>query len=362
MKIITAYITKTLLLYTLIGLAVLTFVMVSAQMFRAFEMLARGIPPATIVRFILYLIPYMLQFTAPLALLCAAVLVFSRFSADNEITAMRAGGFSLWRIIAPAAVLAVLLTGVCLYLQLHVSPEYNYRARQMRQGEAITSAPLAFLEPGRHVELPGYIIYVGGRSDNKISSVQIYEVDDRGELLRDITARHGQVIVDQEAEKIEMILEDAMVTDMESRDRPTHIPMRRITFPLEYARQLDQERLGRGIKLMDLPTLFSHIQIYRERNMRTTPLFIELHNRLALGFSPLAFMLVGIPFAIRTRRSETSIGLLASVGLAMFFYVFVIVSQSLEGSPQYQPELLVWLPNIFYQIGGLAALRKIEKH
>ncbi len=361
MKIITSYIGKSLLGYTAIAIAVLTFVMVSAQLFRAFDMLARGLPLLTIGRFILYLIPYMLQFTAPLAMLCATVLVFSRLSADNEITAMRASGISLWQIIAPAVVLGAALTAGCLYLQLQVSPEYNYRARQMREGEAAMSSPLAFLEPGRHVEFPGYIIYVGDRSQETISSVQIYEVGNAGNLVRDITARHGQVRIDRESEKIEMTLEDAMVTDMEGREQPLHIPMRKITFPLAYAQELNQERLGRSIKRMDLPTLFSHIHIYNERNMKTTPLFIELHNRLAMGLSPLAFLLIGVPFGIRTRRTETSIGLLISVSLAMFFYVFVVFSQSLESYPQYRPELMVWLPNIVYQAGGLLALRRIEK-
>ncbi len=360
MKILSAYIGKSLVGYTAMAIVILTFVMVSAQLFQAFDMLARGMPPSTIARFIFYVTPYMLQFTAPMALLCATVLVFSRLSADNEITAMRASGVSLWQIIAPALALALVISAACLYLQLEIAPEYNYRATEMRRTETI-KAPLAFLEPGRHVELPGYIFYIGDRREQIIYSVQIYEVDDKGNLVRDITARRGEITMDQAEGQVEILLEDAMVTDMDQRQRPLHIPMRRITLPLDYTRELNQARVGRQIKHMNVPTIFSHIHIYNQRGMKTTPLFIELHNRLAMGLSPLAFLLIGIPFGIRTRRTETSIGLLVSITLAMFFYVFVILSKSLENRPQYYPELMVWIPNVFYQIGGMVALHRIER-
>ncbi len=360
MKILSVYIGRSLLVHTALAILIMTFVMVAGQLFQAFDMLARGVPPATIARFILYVTPYMLQFTAPISLLFAVVLVFSRLSADNEITAMRASGVSLWQIIAPALALSLMLSAGCMYLQLMVAPEYNHRAANLHRSQAAVD-PLTFLEPGRAVELPGYIVYVGGRRGQRISAIQLYEVNDQGHLVRDITARRGEVRVDQEAGAIELLLEDAMVTDMNQRGRPLHIPSRRISFPLHYARELNEAELGRRIKYMDLPTLFSHIHIYRQRMMKTTPLFTELHNRLAMGLSPLAFLLIGIPFGIRTRRGETSIGLLISASLGIFFYAFVLLSHSLENRPQYQPQIMIWLPSILYQIGGLLALRKIER-
>ncbi len=360
MKILSRYIAKSLVFQTAMAILILTFVMVSAQLFQAFDMLARGLPISTIGRFILLVTPYMLQFTIPMAMLCAIVLVFSRFSADNEITAMRASGISLWQIIAPALGMAVVLSALCLYLQLEVAPEFNYRATEMRRTEAVR-APLAFLEPGRHIEFPGYIIYVGGRRQKAISAVQIYELDDNGRLVKDIAARRGEIRVDEQAGIIEMSLEDAMVADLKEGRRPVHIGNREMHFPLDYARELNQARLGRRIKHMNVPMLFSHIYIYNRRGMKTTPLYIELHNRLSMGLSPIAFLLIGIPFGIRTRRTETSIGLLISISLAMFFYVFVVLSRSLENRPQYHPELLVWIPNLLYQIGGLLALRRIER-
>ena len=93
-----------LLLTTLLGIGILTFVLVSANLLQAFELVARGVSPAVLGQFIAYMLPFALQFSIPLAVLCAAVLVFSRMSADHEVTAMRASGDSqcavgIWKAI-----------------------------------------------------------------------------------------------------------------------------------------------------------------------------------------------------------------------------------------------------------------------
>lgn len=361
MKKLNTYIARALLVNTFIAVAVLTFVMLSASLFKAFDLIARGLSPHVIGLFMLYNLPYMLQFTIPLAMLCTAVLVFSRFSAENEITAMRASGVSLWQIITPALLLAVVLSAFCAYLQLELAPDSRHRAKELQQTEGARN-PLAFLESGRHVEFPGYIIYVGSREEAHLENIQIYELDESGRLLKDVSARSGVVDVDEDAGQIRMTLEEAMVTDVASPDqKPVHVPMRTVTFPLAYAAELNEERLGRKIKYMDVRMILSRIFIYSQRDIPTVPLFVELHKRMSLAFSPIAFLLVGIPFGIRTRRSETSVGLLISVGLAMFFYCFLALAESLDDHPEMHPEILVWIPNIVYQLGGLYALYKIER-
>ena len=50
--------------------------------------------------------PEVLAFSIPIAMLVTVILVFSRMSAENEITALRASGISLWQITAPALILS----------------------------------------------------------------------------------------------------------------------------------------------------------------------------------------------------------------------------------------------------------------
>jgi lipopolysaccharide export system permease protein len=108
--------------------------------------------------------------------------------------------------------------------------------------------------------------------------------------------------------------------------------------------------------------LFARIYVDSEAGKNTTPHYVELNTRMSMALAPLAFLLIGIPFGIRARRSQTSVGLLICVVLAVFFYAFILLSDSLEKQSHLHPELLVWLPNIFYQLGGLWALAVIGRH
>jgi lipopolysaccharide export system permease protein len=86
--------------------------------------------------------------------------------------------------------------------------------------------------------------------------------------------------------------------------------------------------------------------------MDVTPLEVELNQRIALAISPIAFLLLGMPLAIRTSRRETSVGLFLSVILAGAYFISIMILQALSSRPQLHPQLLIWIPNVIYQVGG----------
>jgi len=72
----------------------------------------------------------------------------------------------------------------------------------------------------------------------------------------------------------------------------------------------------------------------------------ELNKRISFSLASFAFALVGVPLAITAHRKETSVGFLMSLGVAVIYFFFIIVANSLREKENFHPELLMWLPNV----------------
>lgn len=367
------YITKNLLATLLLAMGILAFVMLSVHFFRAFSMLASGVSPLLLGKILLYLFPDILRYVLPLSLLVATVLVYSRMSADNEITAMKASGISIWQMVAPGVLLSVILCILSLWLGLFVSPELRYKSEQLRW-QALSTTPLALIEPGSVTRLSAYAsIRVGAKDENGVLyDVHYLELDAKNGRLRDITAATGILSIDAEDGSIKLILHDFTFADNivntanasneqhKSASDGSFLSAKSITIPIHYASMQDKKPLVRKNKMMPALMLLGDTAWLISHDEPVTKNWMEFHHRLALGFSPLAFMLLGIPFGIRNKRSGNSSGLLICIVLALIFYGFSLLSGSLVNHPALHPEYIIWLPNIIYQLGGLAILAKLN--
>ena len=84
-------------------------------LYRAVDIISRGIDIAVVGQFFINNIPYLLSYTLPMSVLFATLLLFGRLSAESELVAMRSGGLSLFQIAAPLLGFAILLSVFSLY-------------------------------------------------------------------------------------------------------------------------------------------------------------------------------------------------------------------------------------------------------
>jgi len=107
--------------------------------------------------------------------------------------------------------------------------------------------------------------------------------------------------------------------------------------------------------------MLAHISILEKQGVDTTPPKTELNLRVALALAPIAFLMLGLPVAIRTSRKETSIGLFMSVLLAGVYFGAVLLSDAMSETPKLYPQYLVWIVPFLYQICGILYLIKISR-
>ena len=128
MKILDRYIFREVLTPSLIALMALTFVMVARRIGTLLEMIVRRSANSEEVWAIISaIIPSVLMFTIPMALLVGVLIGFGRMSSDSESVAFRAGGLSTMSILHPVLTLAILAWGLNLALSLWIAPSAAVR-------------------------------------------------------------------------------------------------------------------------------------------------------------------------------------------------------------------------------------------
>ena len=363
MKTLNWYVTRGFLVSFFMAILVLTFGMTGANLIKVLDLLSQGISVMTFCKFTLYILPFILTFTVPWAVMVAVMLVFGRMSADSEITAMRACGVSILQIASPILLITVALTALCLYLQVEVGPPLQGKSRYMLEETAINQ-PLALFEPGKQISIENALIYIDDKEgENGIRGVQLYTLSSPNTVSQDISAAYGHISTDQEKRNLVIKLYDCMVDDKSGRGNTgiERFYCKEMEFNYHYGKQANARKISIKPKYMRLADLMGRIRLTKSLNQDTTDLEIELNQRIAFALSPIAFLLIGVPLAIRTNRRETSIGLFLSVILAGVFFLSIILCESFSSFPKIYPQYLLWLPNIAFQILGAVMTYRISQ-
>src|SRR6266480_3022328 len=123
-RILERYILKAITPYILISLILLTAILFAQQTVRYLEAIFHGLVPAGFVYGVaLALLPNVLVFTIPMAVLAGTIIGLGRMGSDSELVAMRAAGVSTFRMIWPALALGAIATIPSAYLNLHEGPQ-----------------------------------------------------------------------------------------------------------------------------------------------------------------------------------------------------------------------------------------------
>lgn len=366
--------------------AVFTFVLLLANVLK--EILAllvnRHISLWLAGEAILLLIPFVLVFALPMGMLTAALLVFGRFSADQELTAARAGGVSLVALVTPVLLLSVVLSGVCALVNMQLAPYCRVAYKRLLFEMGTQQTGLLLPEKTFIRDFQNQIIYVGEVNGNHLEDILIYNLKDN-KVDNYIRAREGWLEVDKKHQVIHVLLHDAWGIDLKaevdgsSRAVEGYVEKYRVT----YTNAPQPGKRGK-VRLTDLTFLQLREQLRElEKNLPSTPLSkdaqarrkqledqreditlpirVQIHRQLSFSFACIGFTLVGIPLGIRAHRRETTIGIGMALMLVLIYYSFFIFGQAMDTRPELAPHLIIWLPNFLFQVVGAVLLWRANR-
>jgi len=364
-RIFDRYLGKQVLSATLMGVLLLSGVMVLGNVYKKLDELLGGtqLPLGFILEFIALIIPFSLIFTIPWAFLTGILLVFGRLSADNELVSLRMTGWSMSRICASVFVLAVLLSSLCYYVNVSVSPMAKDRIKRMFYEVALDN-PAALFQEGRVLDkVPGFRIYTGKRDGNVLRNLEIVEVEGRL-AKRIIHAKRATLELQPGVLDFTMKLEDAEIESI------TYTPEKRvekvefvnakttaIVFPLS---RLKQDTVKVNASMKTTSTLWGEVVSWVDSvtgkkmgDQDHSKSLTELSKRYSFSLACVTFALVGIPLGVTAQRRETSTGFALSLITATVYLVFIILADTLNDKPAAMPHLIMWVPNVlFLGIGG----------
>jgi lipopolysaccharide export system permease protein len=378
-KTLHLYVTRQVLASLLMTVMVFTFVLLLGNALKEILALIVG-GQATlgmIAQAMILLVPFVLVFALPMGMLTATLLVFGRFSADQELTAARASGISLVALSTPVLLLGVATSLITGLINLQVAPRCRDAYRNLVYRVGIERATSLIAEDRFIDDFDGFVVYIGRKNGPVLENVLIYELTPDKQMKRRLQAERAEILSD--TGKAEAILrlykvhfydfltwqtgsaeeqDSFRMSYLPTRERKQEASLSNMTFVELWQKLGELERLG-AIRTAvpagggDPAVLRDHQKRLRQAKADLTmPVRVQMHRQVAFSFACIGFTLVGIPLGIRAHRRETTAGFAMALVLVVLYYAFIILAQSLQDRPDLGPHLILWLPNFVFQVVG----------
>ncbi|MFY9393886.1 MAG: LptF/LptG family permease, partial [Halanaerobiales bacterium] len=196
-RIIDIYIMKEVLLPYLAGVAIVTVIGLSSFLFQLTDLIiVKDIPINVVLKLLFYQLPYIIVQSFPIAILFATLYGMSRLNRENEFTALRLGGISLYRLILPLIILGIVISGLTYYINEEIVPWTHHEAQNIIRIN-ILKQPLPDVQDNVFFKGPeGRLFFVNKykQEEGLLERIIVYELPVDEDYPVIITARSARIL------------------------------------------------------------------------------------------------------------------------------------------------------------------------
>ena len=355
-KIIDRYIFKEIAIPFIIILFVLTFVLLMGKILQIMDLVInKGVSVFSIAEIIIFLMPSFMLFTIPIALLIAILIAMGRFSADNEITALKTSGISLLQIYYPVAIASLITFIIAVFISYFLVPQSNFATKRLLFNIVQQNASIGIKEKVFNADFKGFLLYAEKIPVDKNYLEGVIVSDNRiiGEQ-NTILAKKAFLVSDPESMTVKLKLEDGSIHTVSSDLKNYRkIDFKSYDINLDLSTALaNLDESSKSSTEMTMAELLAKMKKPGLEKAAVRELAIEVHKKLSIPLSCIFFGLVAMPLGIRSHRSVKSRGFAVGLIVVSSYYLLRIGGEALVETGYLSPAIGVWTPNFIFALVG----------
>jgi lipopolysaccharide export system permease protein len=350
------YVWRELFVPFLIGtLAVAIMFSINQLMAIMKEISLQNVPLEAIGLSLIYKLPYWMNMTLPVGVSLAASLAFTRFTRESELTAMRAAGTPITRIILP-----VVTFGIAVAIGNYLLVEFVMPRSEQKFDDIARKVGMLGVMPqfrsNAVVYLRDYEASFGSVSRSgdslQLTNVVLFQrpLPDETRIFTSDSGTYKDGIWRLNKPYV-WVLKGLDLVGVRPRTKDMVIDQRII---------VDDLYLPRSKETQTASELREAIQNGQKTGLDTRELEVEYFNRFSVPASCIIFAMVAPIFAILFARTGGFAGVLLSIFLVMIYYNVYVVCTDIIGRNGWLPPMAsAWLPNVIFAILGYLGLRRL---
>lgn len=338
-----------------LGLVLATFVVLTL-VFTFFELLGdivrNRVALITVGEYLMNVIPSMVYLMTPLSVLIAVLVTFGLLQKSNELTAMKATGVSLYRLIVPVIALSAMLSITLFVFDQFYLPHANKRQDALRN-EIKGKPPQTYLNPqhkwifGAHHEIFYYEFFDSER--NQFANLSVFELDPNAFALTSRTFA-SRVFWNNELSK--WVFEQGWTRSL----TPTQVADYH-TFDVRTFPGLDEspnyfKKEVKQYSEMNFDELKAYIRELEQGGFDVVRLRVQLYKKLSFPLITLVMAILAVPFALSAGRQGALRGVATAIGIAVVYWLTSGLFEAMGNVNQLPAALAAWSPDLIFALAG----------
>jgi len=323
-------------------------------------------PLVVIGDYLLNLVPFILNEVLPICSLVAVLITFGALNRNSELTAMKATGISLYRIVAPMLVVATLLSGLLFVFDETYLPAAN-RRQEALLSEIKGKPAQTFLRPDRKwmsgqtaspsagqatannepTRIFYYQFFDSGRND--FANLTVFEFQPGTfNLTRRIFAQSARWDDNING----WVFENGWQRTFQGESTATYEPFAISTFPEIHEQPSYFKKEDRQSEQMSYSELATYINDLKQSGFDTIRLRVQLNRKMAYPLMTLVLALLAIPFSLFAGKRGGIAGVGTAIGVAICYWVIAGIFENLGDVNSLPAILAAWSPDLLFAIAG----------